>query len=125
MALKSVTKESDRKQLGKLLQQLRKESDYTQPYVKNILEQLLATKLGDSTISGHERGEREPGITFLKAYAQIYGVSLDTLCGMDDFGITTEDKVWIAKAKSLSHEAFEKILNEIDWHFTQENHRQT
>lgn len=66
------------KRLGKKLRQIRAALDLT-------LEQLI-TQLGykdsplyPTNISGMERGEREPPLLLLLAYAQLAGVSTDVL----------------------------------------------
>ena len=50
----------------------------------NLTQKELAKKLGigQSTIVGYERGEREATVTNLVKYAEFFNESLDALCGI-------------------------------------------
>lgn len=64
-----------------IFKELRKEKGLTQ----NELAQKL--KIGQSSIVGYEKGDRDPVATTLIAYADFFGVSVDYLLGRsDDFG---------------------------------------
>lgn len=62
----------------KRLKELRKEKDWTQ---KRVAE-LLGTK--DITVSRYEKGEREPDFNTLCKLASIFEVSVDYLLGISD-----------------------------------------
>jgi transcriptional regulator with XRE-family HTH domain len=64
--------------IGELLKKLRKDSDLTQ----DILAEKLG--IGQSTIVGYERNEREPTLTNLILYAKYFNVSIDYLAGILD-----------------------------------------
>ena len=67
--------------VAEILKSLRVEADLTQSQ--------LAQKLGigQSTIVGYERGDREPTASNLMKYASYFNVSMDFLTGRtDDFG---------------------------------------
>lgn len=67
--------------MAEILKSLRVEADLTQSQ--------LAQKLGigQSTIVGYERGDREPTASNLMKYASYFNVSMDFLTGRtDDFG---------------------------------------
>lgn len=67
--------------LSEVLKELRLEA--------NLTQKELATKLniGQSTIVGYEKGEREATLTNLSQYADYFGVSLDYLAGREtDYG---------------------------------------
>lgn len=53
---------------------------------KNILQQEIADKIGLSLRSyqRYEKGEREPTVSILIAFADYYDVSLDYLVGRSD-----------------------------------------
>ncbi len=71
-------------ELSKILKDLRLEANLTQKELANKL------KIGQSTIVGYEKGEREATLTNLSRYAEFFGVSLDYLAGLeDDFGART------------------------------------
>lgn len=64
-----------------ILKSLRLEAEMTQ---KELAEKL---QIGQSTIVGYERNEREPTVTNLKKYADYFNVSMDYLSGRtDDLG---------------------------------------
>lgn len=68
--------------LSERLKELRIEANLTQKELANKL------KIGQSTIVGYEKGEREATISNLSRYADYFEVSLDFLYGReDDFGI--------------------------------------
>ena len=68
-------------ELSEILKELRVEANLTQKELANKL------KIGQSTIVGYEKGEREATLTNLSRYADFFGVSLDYLAGReDDFG---------------------------------------
>ena len=60
---------------GKKLKQARNDAGYTQQQIKSIL------KIGQSTLSQYENGEREPDIETLGRMADFYCVSIDWLVG--------------------------------------------
>lgn len=67
--------------VAEILKSLRVEADLTQ----SQLAQRLG--IGQSTIVGYERGDREPTASNLMKYASYFNVSLDFLTGRtDDFG---------------------------------------
>lgn len=69
---------------SKILKDLRLEANLTQKELANKL------KIGQSTIVGYEKGEREATLTNLSRYAEFFEVSLDYLAGLeDDFGART------------------------------------
>lgn len=75
-------------ELSKILKDLRLEANLTQKELANKL------KIGQSTIVGYEKGEREATLTNLSRYAEFFGVSLDYLAGLeDDFGARTATNV--------------------------------
>lgn len=53
---------------------------------KNLTQQKLAdyVKLSKSSINMYERGEREPGLETLEAFADFFNVDLDYLIGITD-----------------------------------------
>lgn len=70
--------------LGEILKDLRIESNLTQSELAHKLS------IGQSTIVGYEKGEREATLTNLIRYAKFFNVSLDYLSGLeDDFGART------------------------------------
>lgn len=74
-------------QIAPILKELRLSNGLTQKE--------LASKLGigQSTIVGYERGEREPTINNLSLYAKYFNVSADYLLGLeDDFGVKVNDR---------------------------------
>lgn len=69
---------------GEILKNLRLDAGYTQSALAKLLD------IGQSTIVGYEKLEREPTITNLIRYANFFNVSIDFLVGLeDDFGIKT------------------------------------
>ncbi len=69
---------------GLILKNLRLEANLTQ---KELAKKL---NIGQSTIVGYEKCEREATLTNLSRYAEFFEVSLDYLAGLeDDFGART------------------------------------
>ena len=67
-----------------ILKELRLEAGLTQ---KELADKI---NIGQSTIVGYERGEREATLTNLSRYADYFHVSIDFLAGrIDDFGTPT------------------------------------
>ncbi len=67
--------------LSEILKELRLEANLTQK------ELALKLNIGQSTIVGYEKGEREATLTNLSRYADFFGVSLDFLAGREnDYG---------------------------------------
>ena len=71
-------------ELSEILKELRLEAGLTQKELANKI------KIGQSTIVGYEKGEREATLTNLSRYADYFNVSIDFLAGrVDDFGSRT------------------------------------
>ena len=71
-------------QIGNTLKNLRIEAELTQTQLSKNLN------IGQSTIVGYEKNEREPTLSNLIQYAKFFNVSLDYLTGLeDDFGTKT------------------------------------
>ena len=69
---------------GERLKNLRLEAGYTQSALAKQLD------IGQSTIVGYEKLEREPTLTNLIRYANFFKVTIDFLVGLeDDFGVRT------------------------------------
>ena len=53
---------------------------------KGLTQKELAAKLGigQSTVNGYEKGNREPIPEIIKAYSKYFGVSADYLLGIED-----------------------------------------
>lgn len=64
------------KHLAKKLLQIRKHLGVSQV---EMVKQLGFEKIHPAHISAYERGEREPPLPVLLRYAQLYGVSTDSL----------------------------------------------
>ncbi|MBO5328638.1 MAG: helix-turn-helix transcriptional regulator [Clostridia bacterium] len=86
------------------LKQLRIDSGLTQyELAKNL-------NIGQSTIVGYEKGDREPTITNISRYAKYFGVSIDFIVGLeDDFGIKKTDG---AVAPSAYSKEEQKIIED-------------
>ena len=70
---------------GKILKELRVEANLTQSELSKRLS------VGQSTIFGYEKCEREATVANLIKYARYFNVSLDYLTGLeDDFGNRTQ-----------------------------------
>lgn len=72
-------------QVAQILKELRLSNGLTQKE--------LASKLGigQSTIVGYEKNDREPTVSNLALYAKYFNVSVDYLLGLeDDFGVKTD-----------------------------------
>ena len=90
----------------------------------NLTQKELATKLkiGQSTIVGYEKGEREATVTNLSRYADFFGLSLDYLAGReDDFGARVPTRIVapsVPESESLTDnekallKAFRRLLPE-------------
>jgi transcriptional regulator with XRE-family HTH domain len=90
--------------LGEKLRQIRASLDLT---LEQIIERLDYTDspIYPTNISGMERGEREPPLTLLLAYARLAGISTDTL--IDDrldlpARLSYKDKRIFSKGRSVS-----------------------
>jgi transcriptional regulator with XRE-family HTH domain len=70
--------------IGSLLKQLRLDAGLTQKELANALN------IGQSTVVGYEKNEREPILSNLALYAKYFNVSIDYLAGLEnDFGVRT------------------------------------
>lgn len=67
----------DRLSLGKRIKMEREKRGWTQEYLANLLN----IKIG--TLSGYERGYRQPDIQMLQKIADAFNVSTDYLLGRD------------------------------------------
>lgn len=96
--------------ISEILKELRLEADLTQ---KQLAEKL---QIGQSTIVGYERGDREATITNLIRYADYFKISLDSIVGRsDDFGnvtvqssapaLSAEEKELLALFRQMPHNA--------------------
>ena len=104
---------------GEILKNLRLEAGYTQSALAKQLE------IGQSTIVGYEKLEREPTITNLIRYANFFKVSIDFLVGLeDDLGVrtaapssdtyTADERQLIEKYRVLNPHCKKLINNTID-----------
>lgn len=66
-----------RAKFGRIIRTLRQQRGITQRAVAKDLH------ITPQTLSYYERGEHDPGITFLCAIADYYGVSVDCLLGRE------------------------------------------
>lgn len=66
--------------LGERLKELREERGWTQ---KQCAEQI---GLNSVTYLHYEKAQREPPLQLLAVFAQLYGVSVDYLLGLNDIG---------------------------------------
>lgn len=68
-------------EISNILKNLRVEKGLTQKELAQYLN------IGQSTVNGYEKGNREPVLEIIKAYSKFFNVSTDYLLGMeDDFG---------------------------------------
>lgn len=107
---------------GEILKNLRLDAGYTQSALAKLLD------IGQSTIVGYEKLEREPTITNLVRYANFFNVSIDFLVGLEDnFGVkatytsaptndhyTAEERQLIEKYRGLNSHCKKLINNTID-----------
>ncbi len=66
--------------MGERLKELREERGWTQ---KQCAEQI---GLNSVTYLHYEKAQREPPLQLLAVFAQLYGVSVDYLLGLNDIG---------------------------------------
>ena len=62
---------------GKRLCEIRKRQGYTQERLADLIG------VAKSTVTGYEKGYREPNIATIKKLARIFGISIDELLGFD------------------------------------------
>ena len=66
--------------LGATIRELRKQRDYTQQRLGDLLG------VSEGTISKYEANYMTPPLETLRSIASIFNVSMDTLCGMEHQG---------------------------------------
>ncbi len=112
--------------LSEILKDLRIESNLTQ---KELAAKL---KIGQSTIVGYEKGEREPTVTNLSLYADFFEVSLDFLTGREnDYGartatttapmgesMTTEERKLVEQYRQLPEQLKKLVRQQLDIYTT-------
>lgn len=69
------------------------------------------TNIADATISQYRNGKREPKLSFLVRMAKELNVSLDYLCGLNEYESSNQTYINISNITGLSHEAI-KVLEE-------------
>lgn len=112
--------------LSEILKDLRIESNLTQ---KELAAKL---KIGQSTIVGYEKGEREPTVTNLSLYADFFEVSLDFLTGREnEYGartattaapmgenMTTEERKLVEQYRQLPEQLKKLVRQQLDIYTT-------
>ena len=79
-----VTTEDDRKLIGANIRRAREDADrISQINLAIELNQQLGTKFKDTDVSRWENGHRSPSRATMRAIAEILGVSLDRLNGLE------------------------------------------
>lgn len=71
------------KTLGSRLKGLRTESNLTIEELANVFNQKFGLSVGKGSISRWENDVREPTLSYLSAYAVLFGVSLDYITGIN------------------------------------------
>lgn len=109
-------------QISEILKSLRKESNYTQKELAELL------KIGQATIACYENGQREPQISSLKAYADFFDCSVDYIIGRETdygktisngndayrLGLNMEEIELIEKYRNLDRNSRMKLLGYLD-----------